>query len=126
VVAVVADYTEVIAGRHYTSQASGTLTGGNVVMVSGSGTVAIATAAGAAAVCGVVGHDAVNGQKVDVISGGIHDLVSQGAIVAGTPVTVGTVNGSVATIGAATFSQMIGVALTTGVDTALVRVLLLR
>lgn len=121
-----ADYTPVIDGRHYTSQAAGTVTGGNVVMVSTSGTVVVATAAGAGAVVGVVGHDAVSGNKVDVISGGVHDLVSQGAIVAGTPVTVGSVNGSVATIGAATFEKMIGIALTTGVDTALVRVLLLR
>lgn len=121
-----ADYTPTIDGRHYTSQASGTLTGGNVVMVSGSGTVAVATAAGAAAVCGVVGHDAVSGNKVDVITGGIHDLVAQGAIAAGAQVTVGSVNGSVATIGAATAFQIVGVALTTGVDTALVRVLLLR
>lgn len=122
----VADYTEVIKGSHSTSQASGTLVGGNVVMVSGSGTVAVATAAGAGAVCGVVGNDAVSGAKVDVISGGVHDLVCQGAIVAGTPVTVGSVNGSVATIGAATFEKMIGIALTTGVDTALVRVRLYR
>jgi hypothetical protein len=122
-----ADYTPVnLPGHTYTSQASGTIAGGNVVMVSGSGTVAGATAAGAGAVCGVAGHDAVFGQKVTVFSRGIHDLVSQGAIVAGTPVTVGSVNGSVATIGAATFEKMIGIALTTGVDTALVRVLLSR
>jgi hypothetical protein len=123
----VADYTPTIDGRHYTSQASAAIAGGNVVMVSGSGTVAVATAAGAGAVCGVAGNDAAaSGVKVDVITGGVHDLVSQGAIVAGTPVTVGSVNGSVATIGAATFEKMIGIALTTGVDTALVRVLLLR
>lgn len=122
-----ADYTAVfLPGHFYTSQASGAVVGGNVLMVSGSGTVAVATAAGAASVCGVAAHDAVSGQKVTVLSRGVHDLVAQGAIVAGTPVTVGTVNGSVATIGAATFSQMIGVALTTGVDTALVRVLLFR
>jgi hypothetical protein len=111
----VADYTPTIDGRHYTSQASAAIAGGNVVMVSGSGTVAVATAAGAGAVCGVAGNDAA-------ASG----VVCQGAIVAGTPVTVGSVNGSVATIGAATFEKMIGIALTTGVDTALVRVLLLR
>jgi len=122
----VADYSETIKGRHFTSQASAAVVGGNVVMVSGTGTVAKATAAGAGAVCGVAGHDAAIGAKVNVISGGVHDLVSQGAIVAGTPVTVGSVDGTVATIGAATFEKMIGLALTTGVDLALVRVLLLR
>lgn len=121
-----ADYTPVSGARTFTSQASGTVAGGNVVMVSGTGTVAVATAAGAGAVVGVVGQDAVSGNKVTVHSGGVHDLVSQGAIVAGTPVTVGSVNGSVATIGAATFEKMVGIALTTGVDTALVRVLLMR
>jgi hypothetical protein len=123
----VADYTPVHSpGSVQTLQASGTLTGGNVVMVSGSGTVAVATAAGAGAVCGVVGKDAVSGDKVPVFHGGIHDLVCQGAITAGTPVTVGSVNGSVATIGAATFEKMIGIALTTGVDTQLVRVQMFR
>lgn len=122
-----ADYTPVHSpGNVQTLQASGTIAGGNVVMVSGSGTVAVATAAGAGAVCGVAGNDAVNGGKVAVFHGGVHDLVSQGAIVAGTPVTVGSVNGSVATIGAATFEKMIGIALTTGVDTALVRVQMFR
>lgn len=122
-----ADYTPVnVPGHTYTSQLSGTVAGGNVVMVSGSGTVAVATAAGAGAVCGVASKDGASGDKIAVFSRGVHDLVSQGAIVAGTPVTVGSVNGSVATIGAATFEKMIGIALTTGVDTALVRVLLFR
>lgn len=122
-----ADYTPVqVVGGPDTVALSGTVTGGNVVMVSGSGTVAVATQAGAGATYGVAARDGVSGDKIPVFHGGLHDLVCQGAIVAGTPVTVGTVNGSVATIGAATFEKMIGIALTTGVDTALVRVLLFR
>lgn len=122
-----ADYAPVHSpGSVQTLQASATVVGGQVVMVSGSGTVAPATAAAAAAVCGVVGKDGVNGDKVPVFSGGVHDLVCQGAITAGAQVTVGSVNGTVATVGAATAFQVIGVALTTGVDTALVRVRMYR
>jgi hypothetical protein len=121
------DYTPVYSpGSVVTLQASATIVAGQVLMISGTGTVAPATAAGAGAVIGVAGHDAASGAKVAVHCGGVHDLVSQGAITAGLAVTVGSVAGTVATIGAATFEKMIGIAITTGVDTALVRVRLLR
>jgi hypothetical protein len=119
------DYTPIFSGGcfPYTSQASGTITGGQLVMVSGSGTVAVATQAGEASAVGVAGHDAVSGQKVTVwpLQGVTHEVVAQGGITAGARVRVGTVNGTFATIGAGTVP--LGVAMTTAADTALVRVL---
>lgn len=116
-----ADYVPIHnPGHEFTQTASATITGGQVLMNSGVGTVAPAGAASIKAV-GVAAHDAANGAKVTVIGavGAVHETTAQGAITAGDLLKVGTVAGSVATLGAGTFDQVIGVALTTAADTAL-------
>jgi Uncharacterized conserved protein (DUF2190) len=119
----VADYTPIHTGGSvpFTSQASAAVTGGQVVMASGAGTVAAATQAGEIAAVGVAGHDAAIGAKVTVwpLPGVTHEVTAQGVIAAGANVRVGTVNGTVATIGAGTFA--LGVALSGAADTALCR-----
>jgi hypothetical protein len=86
------DYTPkfTLGSVPFTSQASATITGGDVVMVSGNGTVASA-AAGSLLIIGVAGHDAVNGAKVTVFPlKCVHrTLAGAGGVTAGNPLKVG-------------------------------------
>jgi hypothetical protein len=106
----------------YTTTAA--VTAGQVVENTGNMTVGPAAAA-STKVVGVAAHDAASGALVSVYSSGVHDLTAQGAIAAGVLVKVGTVAGSVATIGAGTFDQAIGRALEAIADTAKGRVVIL-
>ena len=87
-----ADYTEVfpLGAAGFTSQASGAITGGDCVAVSGANTVA-AAAAGALTVVGVAGHDATTGQKVTVLPlKMVHEtLAGASGVTAGNPLKVG-------------------------------------
>lgn len=87
-----ADYTPKfpLGSAPWTSQASATITGGDVVMVSGTGTVASA-AAGSLLGIGVAAHDAVNGQKITVWPLKCYHtaLAGAGGITAGNPLKVG-------------------------------------
>lgn len=115
-----ADYAPIYSpGHEITQTASATITGGQVLMNSGVNTVAPASAA-TSKYLGVAAHDAASGAKVTVLSGvgAIHETTAQGAITAGDLLKTGTVAGTVATIGAGTFDQVIGMALTTAADTA--------
>ena len=80
-----ADYTPVYTGgaKPWTATTSGAVTGGNVLIASGNGTVAVSTA-DSAVVVGVAGCDAASGGKVTVwpLEGCIHELVASGAITA--------------------------------------------
>lgn len=105
-------------GQSITSQASAAITGGRLVSVSGSGTVAT-SAADAATVVGVNAFDvAASGDKVTLYplrSGGVHKLVASGAITAGAGVvsdTGGKVK-SATTATAAAAGTLIGIALNT-------------
>jgi len=91
-------------------------------MNSGNDTVAPA-AAGSNKYLGVAAHDAASGARVTVLTGVgmVHETTAQGAVAAGDLLMTGTVAGTVATIGAGTFDQVIGVALTGAADTALVK-----
>ena len=86
------DYTPkfVTGAAPFTSQASATITGGDVVMVSGSGTVASA-AAGSLLIIGVAAHDAINGGKVTVhpLKMVHRTLAGAGGVTAGNPLKVG-------------------------------------
>jgi hypothetical protein len=93
-----------------TLTAGGTITAGNVVYLSAAGTVSATTAA-SSAVLGSAASDATVGQKVGVLLGGVQRLVAAGAIAAGALV-ISAANGRVATIGAGTFDQVLGVAQT--------------
>jgi predicted RecA/RadA family phage recombinase len=107
----------------FTSQASATITGGQVLIVSGAGTVAPSSAA-SVAVVGVAGNDAASGDKVTVITEGIHRLVATGTVTAGDMV-VSAASGTVAT-GPGTAGQAVGVALTTATNPNKVEVLWAR
>lgn len=118
------DYTPIHSGGAipFASQASATITGGQVVSASGNGTVAPSGAADTTVV-GVAAHDAASGAKVTVwpLKNVTHEVTAQGAVAAGALVKVGTVAGTVATIGAGTFDQMIGKCVVGAADTALCR-----
>lgn len=112
-------------GKAFTRQASAAITGGQLVVVSGSGTVAPSTAASAAWL-GVAGFDGATGAQVTVFSEGVQRLTASGAITAGATVEAAAA-GKVATHTNGTNDiNVVGVALTTAADGALVEVSLLR
>ena len=97
-------------GQDVTYTASAAVTGGQLVAVTGNRTVGPA-AAGSSAWIGVADHDAASGTKVNVTSGGIHELAASGAVAAGANV-IAAASGAVATIGAeADYSKIVGVAI---------------
>lgn len=125
-----ADYNPRFApGEAFTLAASGTITGGNVVAVSGSGTVA-AAGANADNWVGVAAFDAVSGDKLTIRTGGVQRLVASGTVTAGDQV-VCAASGRVATLAAAAGAtagdinaarRVVGLALTTAADGAVVDV----
>ncbi|MER7131250.1 capsid cement protein [Streptosporangium saharense] len=108
---------------------SAAVTGGQLVAVSGNGTVAPAGAS-SAAVIGVAAHDAASGARLTVWARGtVHESTASGAITAGAQLASGAA-GTVAALAAASGAvaadinnarAVIGVALTTAADTAKVR-----
>lgn len=103
-------YTDVITGT-----ASATITGGQVLAVSGNGTVGPAGAA-SNAVVGVAAFDAANGETVPYFPRGkVHITTAAGAITAADRVNSAAA-GTIATAAAAVAN--IGIALTTAADTA--------
>jgi hypothetical protein len=101
-------------GQSITLQASGTITGGRLVAVSGSGTVAQA-GADSALVVGVAAFNVVSGDKLTIHCGGVQKLTASGAITAGAGV-VSDANGKVksaTTATAAAAGTLLGRALTT-------------
>lgn len=140
------DYTPVfLPGQQITLQASGTITGGDVVVVSGSGTVAKASALADVKCIGVAGHDAASGLKVTVICRGVvHESLADGTVTAGDQITTtNTANRQVKSLAATNVDvtasptqstintavntsvnnarAVIGTALTTAADNVLVR-----
>ena len=118
-----AEYTPVFASgtAPWTLQASGTVTGGRLVEVTGAGTVANAGAA-STKVIGVAATDQVTGGKVQVwpLTGVTHKVLGTGAIAAGDNLAAGAA-GVVAAIGAGTFGQLVGVADRAAADATIVR-----
>jgi hypothetical protein len=125
------DYAPVTDKRlNYTMLTSGAVTGGNLLVVTGSGTVAKASTAASISYVGVAAHDAPSGGRVTVWTRGcVHESIADGAIAAGAEVTTsGTANRDVAALAAAGAAYVqaeanasravIGIALTTGVDNA--------
>lgn len=116
-----ADYVPLYKpGASITSQASATITAGQLLEVSGSGTVGPAGAASLKCV-GVAAFDAASGAKVTIHAGGVQKIVAAGAITAGDIVAAGAA-GTVAAIGAGAFGTKIGIALTTAADTAVAEI----
>jgi hypothetical protein len=114
-----ADYTPLFTpGDAITQTASAAITGGRLVAVSATNTVATA-AADSAAVVGVAATDvAASGDKFlayPLRGGGVHPLVASGAIIAGAGVvsdTGGKVK-SATTADAAAAGTLLGIALNT-------------
>ncbi len=111
-------------GQDITSTTSAAVVGGELLAVSGTGTVA-KTSAASASVVGVAKFDAASGAKVGISTGGVQILTASGGIAAGALV-VSAADGKAATIGANTFDKLIGLALTTATDGNPVEILMER
>lgn len=107
-------------GQAITLKASANITGGRLVAVSGSGTVATAGADSTAWV-GVASNDAVTNDNLTIYCGGVQECVAAGAITAG-DVVEAAASGAVATGASVTAGTYVGIALTTAADGAKVRV----
>jgi hypothetical protein len=110
-------------GQALTLKASATTTAGQVVAVSGVGTVAPA-GANSGAVVGVAAFDAAANDNVTIYAGGVQSVLASGTVTAGDIVVSGAA-GTVATLAAVTTPTaadvtntraILGVALTTGTD----------
>jgi hypothetical protein len=113
-------------GHQITRSASGSITAGNLVSVSGSGTVA-QSAAGDATWVGVAGFDVASGSNLTVWCSGVQKLVAgTGGVTAGSLVEAGA-NGTVVahTNGTADY-KVVGIALTTATATNIVEVKMAR
>jgi predicted RecA/RadA family phage recombinase len=112
-------------GDSITRQASATITGGQLVIVSGSGTVAPGSAATHLWV-GVAGFDASSGDNVTVYTSGVQRIAATGTVTAGQLVEAAT-GGTVATHTNGTNDfNVIGLALTTATAPNTVEVKLAR
>lgn len=121
------DYTPFYTGgaKPWTTKTSGAVTGGQVLIASGNGTVAASGGTASAIVVGVAAHDAASGGQISVwpLDGVIHELLATEAITAGAGVESDTAGGvatiatSIATGSAA--GTLIGTALTTAAGSPL-------
>lgn len=109
-----ADYTPVfIPGSMISATASVAVTGGQVVEVTGSGTVGPA-AAGSTRAIGVAAFDAGAGVRVTVHVGKVvHEVVAASAVAAG-DMLVTAANGQVASSATPAAGTLLGVAFTSG------------
>lgn len=112
-------------GQSVTLKASATITGGQVVVVSGSGTVA-ASSGVSPAVVGVAAFDAATNDNVTIHVGGVQVCTASGTVTAGNTVDAAA-SGAVATHTNGTNDfNIVGVALTTATTGNPVRVLFNR
>lgn len=118
------------AGNSIPSTASAAITGGQLVGISGSGTVA-PTGANQASWVGVAAFDAASGERVTVHAGGVQRILAAGAVTAGDLLVASGTAGRVSTLAAVTTPTaadvtntraIVGTALTTAADGALVEV----
>lgn len=119
-----AEYTPIyLPGTAVTAKASATITGGQLVAVSGVGTVAPA-GANAGNVVGVAASDALNTETVTYFTEGVHELTASGTVTAG-DIVVAAASGQVSTLAAVTTPTpadvtntrgIVGVALTTATN----------
>lgn len=107
-----ADYVPIFKpGQDITQTVGATaVVAGNLVALSAANTV-IPTTAATAAWLGVATTDGAIGAKVGVSSGGVQELVASAAIAVGAMV-IPAAAGKIATVGAGTFGQNVGIAMT--------------
>lgn len=125
-----AEYLPVfIPGQAVTLKASAAITGGQLVAVTGSGTVGPA-GANATSWVGVAAFDAATNDNVTIYSGGVQSVTASGSVTAG-DVVVPAASGAVSTLAAVTTPTaadvtntraVVGVALTTATNGNKVRV----
>jgi hypothetical protein len=121
-----ADYTPVYSGgvEPVTFTTSGAVTGGQVLVVSATGTVA-AAAGVSAVVVGIAAHDAASGARVTVwpITNVIHEIVATGTVTAldGISSAAAGIVQTVAVATGAAAGTLIGIALTTATNPNKVR-----
>jgi len=120
-------------GQAITLKASAAVTAGQLVAVTGAGTVGPA-GANAANWVGVAGFDAAINDNVTIYAAGVHSVTASGTVTAGDVVTPGAA-GTVATLAAVTTPTpadvtntraVVGVALTTATSGNKVRVVFTR
>ena len=97
-------------GQAFTLKASAAITGGQLVEVTGVGTVGPAGAA-SVKVVGIAAFDAAQNDNVTIYAGGVQHALASGAVAAGAVVQAGAAG----TVAAGTTAP-VGVALTTGTD----------
>lgn len=108
-----ADYTPLFwPGEAPVYTASATITGGQLVEVTGSGTVGPA-GAGSLKVLGVAAQDYASGDRVTIFAGGVQKIVAAAAGVTAGDIAAAGAAGTVAAIGAGAFGTKIGVVITT-------------
>ena len=89
-------------GEDITATASAAIVGGQLVGVSGPGSVAPTAAASSPSWVGVATTDAASGAKVGVTSGGVQELTCTTAVTAGDLVVSSATAGQVASLAAVT------------------------
>lgn len=112
------------SGLAYTRKASAAITGGQLVEVSGSGTVA-PCAATSAKWLGTAAFDAAVGEDVTVHIAGVQRLLASGAVPAGS-VVVAAAAGRVVVNAAPAVGQQVGVAINTAADGAVAEIQMAR
>lgn len=122
-----ADYSPIFSVNQlpFTTTTSGTVTGGQMVAVSGTGTVA-AAAADSIKVVGVAAHDAASGAQLTVhpLAGVVHEFIAGlGGVTAGQAVKVGAAANAVLPVAAGSLGLQMGLALTTAAADAKVQVI---
>jgi hypothetical protein len=120
-----ADYLPIYKpGQAITLKASTAITGGQIVAVSGSGTVGPAGAAATAWV-GVAAFDAATNDNVTIYTCGVQSVTASGTVTAGDAVNTAAA-GQVVTNASPTSQGFVGIALTTATTGNKVRVLFAR
>lgn len=116
-----ADYAPAyLAGNTVPMTASGTITGGDPLEVSGAGTVAKCVTATTPKYVGVAAHDAQAGQRITVIAARvIHDGIAEGTITAGDQLTASTVAGKTVKSLAASAQDVTGTPTQSTINTAI-------
>lgn len=102
------------SGLSYTRQASAAITGGQLVEVTGPGTVGPA-AASSTKWLGTAAFDAAVGEQVTVHKGGVQRCNASGAVAAGDMVAAAA-SGAVATSATPSAGQQVGVAISTAAN----------
>ena len=113
-----AEYTpRYMPGAAQTWTASASISAGQLLVVSGSGTVAPSSAA-SGAFLGVAGNDAASGGTVTVYTGGVQKIVAgTGGVTAGNTVEAAASGTVVAHTNGTNDSNIVGVAITTATAT---------